>query len=296
MREGLDFSIGRYMIALIIVLGVFVLICIVSWIVDTHRYVIRQYEISDNRIKRNMRFVLLSDLHNKEYGVENQKLIKSIHELNPDAILIAGDLCNGLKGHDFTTALNLVRELNKDYALYYGFGNHEYRLRRYPNNYGDMWDRYSQALSDIGVHIMDNEHVYLEESNIDISAVTIEREFYKRFRRGIRLQESDMKRYLGEARKDAFELLIAHNPEYFKAYSEWGADLTVSGHVHGGIMRLPFVGGIVSPRLIEFPRYSDGQYTLNNKNMIVSCGLGTHTIHVRVFNPAELSVIDLISK
>jgi len=240
-----------------------------------------------------MRFVLLSDMHNKEYGKNNEKLLDAIRQLSPDAILIAGDMCDGLKGHDFSPAVNIVSELAKEYTLYYGFGNHEYRLREYPKQYGDMWDRYKEALEKSGVSIIDNEHVFIPEANIDIASVTIDREFYKRFRKGKRLSVSDMSEYLGECNSKAMQLLIAHNPEYFKAYSEWGSDLTVSGHVHGGIMRLPFIGGIVSPRLIEFPIYSNGLYTLNDKKMIVSCGLGTHTIHVRVFNPAELSVIDI---
>ena len=90
-----------------------------------------------------------------------------------------------------------------------------------------------------------------------------------------------------------FAEFLAHNPEYFDAYAGWGADLTVSGHVHGGIMRFPFVGGIISPRLFTFPRSYGGEYDRDGHKLIVSCGLGTHTIHVRVFNPGELSVIDV---
>lgn len=269
----------------------FIIICIISWIADTHRFVVRYYNINDKRIRKPVRLVLLSDLHNKEYGHGNEKLLAAIRDAKPDAVLIAGDLCNGLKDNDFTPAINLLTELNKEYTVYYGMGNHEYRLKIYPKTYGTMWNDYSQKVDELGLHILDNESVLREENNIRISAVTIDRYFYKRFRK-TRLEVSDMEGYLGEADSERFELLIAHNPEYFKAYAEWGADCTVSGHVHGGIMRLPFIGGIVSPRLVEFPHFSNGYYEKYGKKMIVSCGLGTHTIHVRVFNPAELSVID----
>lgn len=270
----------------------FIIICIVSWIADTHRFVVRNYEISDERVKKHIRFVLLSDLHNKEYGNNNEKLLAAIRDAKPDAILIAGDLLNGLKDNDFAPALNLLKEIHRDYTVYYGMGNHEYRLKIYPKTYGSMWQDYSAEVQKMGLHILDNESVVREEENIRISAVTIDRYFYKRFRK-TRLEVSDMEEYLGKSSQDMFNLLIAHNPEYFKAYAQWGADCTVSGHVHGGIMRLPFIGGIVSPRLIEFPHFSNGLYEKFGKKLIVSCGLGTHTIHVRVFNPAELSVIDI---
>lgn len=277
---------------LIGIIILFILICIVSWIADTHRFVVRNYEIADSRVSKPVRFVLLSDLHNKEYGVDNEKLIAAVHDAAPDAVLIAGDLLNGLKDHDFQPALKVLEQLGKSYPIYYGMGNHEYRLKIYPKTYGSMWEDYKAQVEALGLRIYDNESVRLEDYNINLSAVTIDRSFYKRFRK-TRLSVEDMKGYLGEPDGGAYTLLIAHNPEYFGTYAEWGSDLTVSGHVHGGIMRLPFVGGIVSPRLIEFPKYSNGQYSIGDKNMIVSCGLGTHTIHIRVFNPAELSVIDI---
>lgn len=87
--------------------------------------------------------------------------------------------------------------------------------------------------------------------------------------------------------------MIAHNPEYFEAYAGWGADLTVSGHVHGGVMRLPFLGGVISPRLTLFPKYDGGMFERNGRFMVVSRGLGTHTLPIRIFNPGELIMIEL---
>jgi predicted MPP superfamily phosphohydrolase len=90
-----------------------------------------------------------------------------------------------------------------------------------------------------------------------------------------------------------FNLLIAHNPQYFDEYAEWGADLSVSGHVHGGIVKLPLIGGVISPAYQLFPKYDGGMFDIGGKKMVLSRGLGTHTIKVRVFNPGELDVIDL---
>lgn len=278
---------------LIGILFIFILACLVSWVADTHRFVVRYYKVSNSKIRKPLRAVMISDLHNKVYGHENDILLSAIDEAKPDIVLIAGDLLNGLPEYDNSVAINILERLVKKYPLYYGYGNHEYRLRLYPEKYGSMWQDYCKQLDSIDVHVMDNEHCYLNDYNIDIAALTVDKRFYQRFRRTTPNKE-ELERCLGESNKDAFQLLIAHNPEFFESYAKWGADLSVSGHVHGGIMRLPFIGGIVSPRLVVYPKYSDGQYSINDKQMIVSCGLGTHTLHVRVFNPGELSVIDIV--
>ena len=90
--------------------------------------------------------------------------------------------------------------------------------------------------------------------------------------------------------------MLAHNPAYFEAYASWGADLTLSGHVHGGIMRLPWLGGVLSTSLTLFPKYDGGEFRLGEKRMIVSRGLGSHTIPIRIFNPAELVAVELAPK
>ena len=98
---------------------------------------------------------------------------------------------------------------------------------------------------------------------------------------------------VGSASKDKYQVLIAHNPQYFPEYADWGADLSLAGHVHGGIIRLPLLGGVVSPSIALFPKYDGGEFKIGSKRMILSRGLGTHTIHVRMFNPGEIDVIRL---
>jgi hypothetical protein len=107
------------------------------------------------------------------------------------------------------------------------------------------------------------------------------------------METSYLSETLGSPREDACRLLIAHNPDYFEQYAAWGADVVVSGHVHGGIMRLPFFGGVVSPRLTLFPRYDGGRFEKGHTVMILSRGLGTHTLPLRIFNPGELVVMQL---
>ena len=106
-----------------------------------------------------------------------------------------------------------------------------------------------------------------------------------------KMDDSYMEEILGSNDGSHYEILLAHNPDYFKQYAFYGADLTLAGHVHGGIVRMPFMGGIASPAVRFFPKYNGGLYRQGKANMIVSCGLGTHTLPMRIFNPAELAVI-----
>lgn len=93
-----------------------------------------------------------------------------------------------------------------------------------------------------------------------------------------------------------YTILIAHNPVFFETYANWGAELIVSGHLHGGIIRLPLVGGVLSPQVSFFPKYDKGLFKKGSSVMAVSAGLGKHTIPVRLWNPAELLIINLKNK
>ena len=108
------------------------------------------------------------------------------------------------------------------------------------------------------------------------------------------MEDEYLKETLGEHKEGVYQILLAHNPEYFEEYAAWGADLVLSGHVHGGIMRLPLLGGVISPKLVLFPKYDGGRFYEKDSTMILSRGLGMHTLPIRIFNPAELVVIHLL--
>ena len=103
----------------------------------------------------------------------------------------------------------------------------------------------------------------------------------------------EIREHIGEANEETYNILLAHNPEYFVSYALWGADLTLSGHFHGGSVRLPFVGGVISPKLQLFPKYDYGLHEKYAKKMIVTSGLGSHSVALRINNPAEVVIIDL---
>ena len=140
--------------------------------------------------------------------------------------------------------------------------------------------------------LLENESVLLPETGIRIFGVEIDMDYYKKLCRNV-MKVSCLNSLLGRPCADEYSILLAHNPDYFQTYAGWGADLVLSGHVHGGIMRLPVLGGVLSPALRLFPKYDGGLYEEGKSKMVLGRGLGTHTLPVRVFNPGELIVVRL---
>lgn len=274
---------------IIVCLAIVLLWCMIY---DSNRFVVADYEVNSDKLKKNMNILFLSDLHNKQYGKDNSLLLEEIDKQNPDMILVGGDMMNASPGADFKNAVSFLKIISKKYPVYYGLGNHEYRSRIYPETYGDMHQRYMDALKDTGIVFLDNESVYLEESNIRITGVTIDRKYYKRFAKR-KMEEGYIESIIGSPKESAYQILLAHNPEFFSDYAGFTKDLVLSGHVHGGVARLPFVGGVIAPSLMPFPHYDGGTFDEHNSHMILSRGLGMHTIPVRLFNPGELVVIHL---
>ncbi|MDE6603376.1 MAG: metallophosphoesterase [Lachnospiraceae bacterium] len=272
---------------------VVICICLAVAFWDSNRFVTVTYEIRSDKITKPCRLALLSDLHNKSFGEENRRLLAAIDQTAPDGILVAGDMLTAERGADFGHALSLMGKLAARYRIYYGMGNHEYRLGLYPDDYPGMYEEYMSGLKKAGIEPLINETVYLPECNIAVCGAQIDRVYYRHFRRKP-MEASYLPKLLGTPDREMFQLLIAHNPVYFDAYAEWGADLVVSGHVHGGIMRLPVLGGVISPTLTLFPKYDGGIFKENKSTMILSRGLSSHTIPIRVFNPGELIVIELL--
>ncbi len=279
-----------------IILGVIIALVLFLFIVnicDMNRFVVREYTFNSDKITQAVTFAFLSDLHDKKYGEDNCKLLKAIDDIKPDMILVGGDMIVARPERPNIKAKAFMKALAERYTVYHGMGNHEYRSDLYREDYGEMYDEYSKPLMEQGVKFLRNESAVLEDYNVEIRGVEIDRKYYKRFT--VRhMEDNYMEEILGVNDGSHYEILLAHNPDYFKQYVAYGADLILAGHVHGGIIRMPFMGGIASPAVRFFPKYNGGLYRQGGANMIVSCGLGTHTLPMRIFNPAELTVIHLM--
>lgn len=276
----------------IMILAVAAIIFLWVMLYDSNRFVVQIHKVTDKRIRKRARAVVLADLHNKRYGRENVRLLEAIRAQKPDFILVAGDLITAKPGKSFQPAVQLLRELSQDYPIYYGNGNHEHRLKLYPKTYGTMAQKLGQALGELGIEPLVNSHIVLAEHGLSIYGLEIDKHFYLRFRIP-HMPEDYMPHTLGKTQEGMYTVLLAHNPDYFPQYAAWGADLVLSGHVHGGVARIPFLDrGVISPGLLPFPKYDGGIFHEGKSTMVLSRGLGMHTIYVRLFNPAELWVVD----
>ena len=169
------------------------------------------------------------------------------------------------------------------------------RLELKKETFGDAYQNYMEEIQSLGVRLLMNTSQQMEINRMKL-AIYGYRPDWKYYRHGCReeMTERELTEALGEPDPDVFTILLAHHPSYFKAYARWGADLTLSGHLHGGMVRLPLLGGVVSPGWTLFPKYDHGLYTMGSKKMIVSAGLASHTIKLRLNNPPELVVIDFL--
>lgn len=264
---------------------------------ELHGFVIRRFRIKlpyKTRDGEEVKLVFLSDLHGKQYGENNKELLAAIAGERPDYILIGGDLLTRKQESSDLTAVSILQQLVKICPVYLANGNHEQKMRLKPEEYGGRYEEYIREAERLGVHVLVNETEQCNMKGIPaaISGLEIPLGCYAHFRTR-ELKLSDMKERLGNSRKESWQILLAHSPIYFDTYAEWGADLTLSGHLHGGIIGIPKLGGLITPQAELFPKYSAGIYRKGKRTGIVSRGLGTHTVNIRLFNPAELVVVTL---
>ena len=245
-------------------------------------------------------FVFLSDLHNNEFGPENAGLIEAIDRVRPDAVLSGGDMMVTKEGKAETEVpLELFRALAQRYPVYGGNGNHESRMLWKRDAYGDAYGRYQKELRAMGVVCLEDSSAWLGP-DIRISGLEIDKKYYRKalFHRLPEMREKDIEKRIGpkpeaEEKSPFFQILLAHSPLYFEAYAAWGADLSLSGHFHGGTIRLPVLGGVMTPQYQFFLPCCAGVFEKGESRMAVSRGLGTHSINIRLNNRPQLMVLEL---
>lgn len=275
----------------LIVAVLFVLLMIVG-VVDGNRFVVVEEEFDLPKLKKGCRFVMISDLHNKVYGKNNEKVINAVKKADPDFVVIAGDQVTSHAKESIEPGVNLIKELSKCYRIYYALGNHETKLKMYPERFGDMYNKLVKEVTNPNVKLLVDESCILPEYSICLTGLELERTYFARFKKR-EMEKGHIEKHIGKAQVQYCNILIAHNPDYFEEYAKWGADLVLSGHVHGGIMRLPLLGGVIAPSYKLFPKYDGGIFREGKATMLLGRGMGAHTLPFRFFNPAELHIVTL---
>ncbi len=266
-------------------------VCLLRSEYEREQLVIDRTVIKTDKITKDCTFVFLSDLHNHEFGVKNERLFAAIEAVNPDCILIGGDMMVSREGADLRVPVELIRGLAARYPVFYGNGNHETRMKRERQIYGRQYEDYVHLLQSLGVKYLQNSREPFE-NGVSICGIDLEERYYKKFSHA-HLKAEEITKKAGDASQDRFQILLCHSPLFFDACRQWGADLTLSGHFHGGTIRLPYLGGVMTPQYQFFVPCCAGTFEEDGKYMIVSRGLGTHSINIRLNNKPSVVVVEL---
>ena len=281
---------------ILIIVAVFIVYCLIEMIRELRDFRVTKYRICSqklNGIKREKKIIFLSDLHNRMYGEENERLLESIRNQHPDLILIGGDMLVRKDGNSYDKTVHFLAKLPGICPVYCANGNHEQKLKELPDKYEQSYEEYKKALTASGIHMLENasETVKLEEVPVKLSGLEIPLGAYARFgRKELSLKEITDR--IGE-HGDDYQILLAHHPGYMKEYLAYGADLILGGHYHGCVVQLPGIGGVISTNFTLFPKYSGGIYPEGEQTAVESRGLGTQSVPLRLWNWPELIVLEL---
>ena len=270
-----------------------VAVVLIGWIVwDNTRIVVTEIEIDSVQLPESFdgyRIAHVSDLHNDEFGENNEKLLALIESAEPDMIAITGDLLDSRRT-DVEKALNFVQQVAKIAPCYYVTGNHESRE-------GKTYEQLEKGMIEAGVTVLRNDKRLLERDGDAIMVAGIDDpRFVLNTDRQAKMENvigNVLAGLLQDEPKEQFTLLLSHRPELFELYCSYDLDLVLTGHVHGGQVRIPGIGGVIGPGQGLLPDYDAGLYSEGDTSMILSRGLGQSIIPFRINNPPELVVVTL---
>ena len=271
-------------------------IAFATWVVwDNHRIIVTKIDVASERLPESFsgyRIAHVSDLHNDEFGEDNEELLAEIKGLTPDMIAITGDLLDSRRTN-VKKAVNFVQQAMQIAPCYYVTGNHESRM-------DEEYEQLEKAMIEAGVIVLRNDRLTLEKDGDKITVAGIDDPRFVLSTDRLEKMEgvigNVLTGLLKEVPEDQFTLLLSHRPELFELYCEWNVDLVLSGHVHGGQFRIPGIGGIIGPGQGLLPDYDAGLYSKADTHMVLSRGLGQSIVPFRINNPPELVLVTLKSE
>lgn len=226
--------------------------------------------------------VQLSDLHGADFGEGNQELVEEVRQISPDYIFLTGDLLDRYRRTPHTYAADLGRAMAGIAPTYFVTGNHEWALPDVPG--------LKRELEEAGVTVLSNEAAVLTRDGDEIVLAGIDDPNGYADQKTPEALAAELYAQYG----DPFWVLLAHrNDRFVSQYSLLGADLVISGHAHGGIIRPPFTDGLISHDLELFPSYTAGLYEEHGSVLFVTRGLGNSGPSFRLFNRPEVALLTL---
>ena len=252
------------------------LLCFTLWMIWGNTSLqVTKYTITSSRLPESFhgfKIVQISDLHDAEFGEDNCRLVKKVQKIAPDIIVLTGDFVDAFRT-DVPQSISVARQVVQIAPTYYIPGNHEAKI-----NDPSIYDQ----LEEVGVTLLFNKALPLTrgEDKIHLIGLTSDKKVVKTL---TPLMPKD----------DGYSILLAHRPEPFEEYAAVGPDLVLSGHVHGGQARLPFIGGLYGSNQGFDPKYDAGLYTSGSTSMLISRGLGNSRFPIRFNNRPEIVVVTL---
>ena len=225
------------------------------------------------------RIAVISDLHGKEFGEGNEKLLDYVRDLEPDCIAVVGDLLH--EEEQLAMVPAVARGLAAVAPTYYVTGNHEWAAGVAPE--------LEEPLTSYGVHVLSNEYVMLEQGGDRIALLGAEDA------NGYADQPTvaDLAQEVRAREGEVYTILLSHRNNHYEQYAAAGIDLTLAGHAHGGLIRLPGTDGLIGPKRELWPAYTAGLYDLDYGQMVVSRGLGNQFPCFRLFNRPDVPLVVL---
>ena len=267
-----------------ILVFLFVVVSLYAGYTKTH-YKISFYQESSKKVSADIRIAVISDIHDREYGENNETLISDLRALKPDLILFLGDMVIRDKD-DYQSVLDLVSDLTGIAPCYGVLGNHESERIYYGDDKG-----LPDAFRDAGLRLLRNakEDIRIGEDTVQLIGVEGTAYGFEEYGGREFMEKTDID-------PSSLSIVMTHIPILFeKQLSVYDFDLGISGHVHGGIVVLPFIGGLYTEEEGFFPRFTAGKYILDKQQtLIISAGLGdSKRFPPRINNLPELVVIDI---
>ena len=285
---------NKFKKSILIISAFIIVITITATIFSNACIKISEYTINLSGLSGSARIVVISDLHGKEYGKDNRQLLAKISEQNPDAIFVVGDMLDdGDAENSFSKTTKLLNALLDIAPVYFSYGNQE---KEYS---GDIIDEFVKTITESGIIVLDDSFVDCEIGGQKIRIGGTMGHAFPFGRTKEDFENSNEYIFLKDMEKtDLPTIVLAHMPDTFifnDAHNYWSnIALVVSGHTHGGIVRLPFAGGLYSPMQGFFPEYDYGFYTLGEKmQLVITSGLSGYKFIPRFLNLPEICVLNL---